>query len=51
MANMSKAIREEMQKHSPTISELPDDVLRELAAIVMAFGHDLSDELRRRERQ
>jgi hypothetical protein len=49
MASMSRAIRLEMEKHGPTLRDIPDDVLPELATITAAFAADLRDELRRRD--
>lgn len=49
MAGMSRAIRLEIERHAPTLREIPDDVLPELATIVAAFAADLRDECRRRD--
>ena len=49
MAEMSRAIRLELEKHGPTIKEIPDDALRDFHDIVTAFALDLADEIKRRE--
>lgn len=48
MADMSRAIRLEIEKHGPTLSDIPRDVLEQYATIVGAFYMDLRDELKRR---
>jgi predicted site-specific integrase-resolvase len=44
MRLMSRAIRGVIEKFAPTLSELDDDVLRDLAHIVTAFSLDLRGE-------
>lgn len=44
MAEMSRAIRLEIQKHAPTLPELSDDVLTQFVQIVGAFYADLHQE-------
>jgi hypothetical protein len=50
MAGMSKAIRLEIQKHSPdnTLPGLPDEILADYVQIVGAFYMDLKDALDKR---
>lgn len=45
MANMSKAIRTELEKYGNTLKDIPDDALIDFAKIVSAFGLDLYDEV------
>lgn len=49
MADMSRAIRLQLERHGPTVASIPTEVLREYASIVGAFAADLRDELEKRE--
>lgn len=50
MALMSKAIREELERHGRTLKDVPTETLREYVQIVGAFYLDMKDELEGRER-
>ena len=49
MADMSRAIRHELQDHGPTLADIPDDVLGNYVLIIGAFYLDLKNELERRD--
>lgn len=48
MAAMSRAIREELQQHGPTVGYIPLGVLTDYVDIVGAYYLDLKDEYDRR---
>jgi hypothetical protein len=48
MAEMSRAIRLELQKHGSTLKDIPDDVLTQFVQITGAFYADLAEEWERR---
>ena len=50
MADMSRAIRTELQKHGRSLSEIPDEVLVDYTKIVLAFGFDLYNEAHERRK-
>jgi hypothetical protein len=49
LTDISRAIREAVLPYGRTLADLPDDVLRDLAAMLSAFSLDVAAELRRRE--
>jgi hypothetical protein len=49
MADMSQAIREQIERHGSTLQEVPTDVLRDLTTITGAFWSDMLNELKERE--
>lgn len=49
MADMSRAIREELQTNGPTLGHIPTEPLREYTQILHAFYLDLKEELERRD--
>lgn len=49
MADMSRAIRMEVERHAPTLTELPDEVLNDFAMISSAWAEDLRGEVARRK--
>lgn len=49
MALMSKAIREELERHGRTLKDVPLDTLKEYVQIVGAFYLDMKEEVERRE--
>jgi len=50
MADMSRAIRAELQAWGPTIAAVPDDELDQYVQIVGEFYADLMDEKRKRDK-
>lgn len=48
MADMSRAIRTQLQRHGPTLHDIPADVLNQYVQIVGAFYYDLKEALERR---
>lgn len=48
MRDMSRAIRQELQEHGPTLKEIPTETLREYVTIIGAFYGDMTSELNRR---
>lgn len=48
MREMSRAIREVLERYAPTLKELDEPVLADFTQIVSAFALDLREELERR---
>jgi hypothetical protein len=49
MADMSRAIRMQLQLHGPTLKDVPTEDLREYTTILQAFYLDLREELEKRD--
>jgi hypothetical protein len=49
MAEMSRAIRLQLQKHGPTLKEIPTDALASYIQITGALYADLREEYERRD--
>ena len=48
MADMSRSIRFELERHGATLKEIPTEILSEYVTIVHAFYLDMKEELDRR---